>query len=41
MRYGPRYGQTDKYGKPKCNTRTYANGGLTRKRKSNTSKKEG
>ena len=28
--YGPRYGQTDKWGKPKCTTRTYANGGVKR-----------
>lgn len=31
--YGPRWGQTDKWGKPKCNTRTLANGGFKKRRK--------
>lgn len=26
--YGPRWGQTDKWGKPKCKFRSVANGGI-------------
>ena len=36
--YGPRYGQTDKWGKPKCKQRTYSNGGLKRTKKQNNEK---
>ncbi len=35
--YGPRWGQTDKWGKPKCTTRTYQNGGLKYNKKSKKS----
>lgn len=41
MHYGPKWGQTDKWGKPKCTTRTFENGGLkkSKKSKNNTNKK--
>lgn len=35
--YGPRWGQTDKWGKPKCTIRTYQNGGLKYNKKSKKS----
>jgi hypothetical protein len=34
--YGPTWGQSDKWGKPKCKTRTYQNGGFKHKKKSNS-----
>lgn len=39
--YGPRWGQTDKWGKYKCTTPTVANGGvkITKKKKSNSEQK--
>jgi hypothetical protein len=37
--YGPRWGQTNKWGKPKCKTRTYQNGGLKHKNKSSSDSK--
>ena len=38
--YGPRWGQTNKWGKYKCTTPTVANGGIknTKKNKSNSDK---
>ena len=38
MHYGPKWGQTDKYGRYKCKTPTRANGGIKNtkcKKKSN------
>ena len=39
--YGPRWGQTDKWGRYKCKERSVANGGIKRtKSKSKTNKDE-
>lgn len=32
-RFGPRWGQTDKWGRPKCKFRSVANGGIKPKKR--------